>query len=66
MDATTQRITPNQQTLDAIEEAKSGKLQNTPPIDLTSRETMFKSIGIQKRSTQQIHVIEATNSRLQK
>lgn len=34
---------PNEVTKTAIEEARSGKLRNTPPIDTSSVEAMFKS-----------------------
>ena len=37
---------PNKETLEAIEEARSGKLRSTPPIDLSSPEAMFKSMGL--------------------
>lgn len=37
---------PNEVTKAAIEEAKSGKLHNTPPIDISSVEAMFKSMGL--------------------
>ncbi len=35
---------PNEITMAAIEEAMSGKLRATPPIDTSSVEAMFKSI----------------------
>ena len=35
---------PNETTKAAIEEARSGKLRNVPPIDTSSVEAMFKSI----------------------
>lgn len=35
---------PNKITMAAIEEAMSGKLRATPPIDTSSVEAMFKSI----------------------
>jgi hypothetical protein len=38
---------PNKETRDAIEEARSGKLRNTPAIDLSSPDAMFKSMGSQ-------------------
>lgn len=37
---------PNEETKAAIEEARSGKLRNTPAIDLTSPEAMLKSMGL--------------------
>jgi hypothetical protein len=37
---------PNEVTKSAIEEAKSGKLHNVPPVDTTSVEAMFKSMGL--------------------
>jgi hypothetical protein len=37
---------PNKETRDAIEEARSGKLRNTPAIDLSSPDAMFKSMGL--------------------
>lgn len=37
---------PNEITKAAIEEAKSGKLCNTPPIDTSSVEAMLKSMGL--------------------
>lgn len=36
----------NTATKAAIEEARSGKLRNTPPVDLSSPEAMFKSMGL--------------------
>lgn len=33
---------PNEITKDAIEEARSGKLRNVPPVDTSSVEAMFK------------------------
>lgn len=38
--------TPNAETLAAIEEARSGKLHNEPPVDTSSVEAMFKSMGL--------------------
>lgn len=35
---------PNNQTKAAIEEARSGKLRNVPPIDTSSIDAMFKSM----------------------
>ncbi|MDE5674906.1 MAG: toxin-antitoxin system protein [Muribaculaceae bacterium] len=37
---------PNEVTKAAIEEAKSGKLRDTSPIDTSSVEAMFKSMGL--------------------
>lgn len=37
---------PNEITKAAIEEAKSGKLRNMPPVDTSSVEAMFGSMGI--------------------
>lgn len=37
---------PNEETLTAIEEARSGKLENVPGIDTSSVEAMFKSAGV--------------------
>lgn len=37
---------PNAATLEAIEESRSGKLRDVPPVDLSSAEAMFKSMGI--------------------
>ncbi len=37
---------PNEITLEAMEEAKSGKLRNAPVLDLSSIEAMEKSMGI--------------------
>lgn len=37
---------PNEVTRAAIEEARSGKLRDVPPIDTSSVETMFKSVGL--------------------
>ena len=37
---------PNKETIDAFEEAKSGKLKNVSPIDTSSIESMFKSLGL--------------------
>lgn len=37
---------PNDTTKAAIEEAKSGKLAATDPIDTSSVEAMFKSVGL--------------------
>ncbi len=37
---------PNEITLEAMEEAKSGKLKNVPALDLSSIEAMEKSMGI--------------------
>lgn len=38
--------TPNEETLAAIEEARSGKLHDVPPVDTSSVEAMFKSVGL--------------------
>lgn len=38
--------TPNQETIAAIEEARSGKLRDVPPVDTSSVEAMFKSVGL--------------------
>lgn len=38
--------TPNEDTMAAIEEARSGKLRDVPPIDTSSVEAMFKSAGL--------------------
>ena len=38
--------TPNDDTLSALEEARSGKLRNAAPIDTSSVEAMFKSTGL--------------------
>lgn len=35
---------PNEETKEAIEEARSGKLRNTPAVDTSSVEAMFKSV----------------------
>jgi hypothetical protein len=35
---------PNQETIEAIEEAKSGKLQDS--LDVSSVEAMYKSMGL--------------------
>lgn len=37
---------PNEETKAAIEEARSGKLRGTTPVDLSSVEAMFKSAGL--------------------
>lgn len=37
---------PNKETMSAIAEARSGKLRNTPAVDLSSPEAMFKSMGL--------------------
>ncbi len=37
---------PNEVTKAAIEEARSGKLRNVPPVDTSSVEAMFKSMGL--------------------
>ena len=37
---------PNEETLAAMEEAKSGKLRDVPPIDTSSVEAMLKSMGL--------------------
>ena len=37
---------PNEVTKAAIEEARSGKLRNVAPIDTSSVEAMFKSMGL--------------------
>lgn len=37
---------PNETTKAAIEEARSGKLRNATPVDTTSVESMFKSMGL--------------------
>ncbi|MCH5227229.1 MAG: ribbon-helix-helix protein, CopG family [Muribaculaceae bacterium] len=37
---------PNEITKAAMEEAKSGKLRGTTPVDTTSVESMFKSAGL--------------------
>lgn len=37
---------PNEVTKAAIEEARSGKLRDVPPVDTSSVEAMFKSTGI--------------------
>lgn len=37
---------PNEVTKAAIEEARSGKLRNVPPVDTSSAEAMFKSMEI--------------------
>ena len=37
---------PNEATKSAIEEARSGKLHNEPPLDLSSIEAMEKSMGL--------------------
>lgn len=38
--------TPNEKTLAALEEARSGKLRDATPIDTSSVEVMFKSAGL--------------------
>ena len=37
---------PNEETKAAIEEARSGKLRNVAPVDTSSVEGMFKSMGL--------------------
>lgn len=37
---------PNEITKAAIEEARSGKLKDVPPVDTSSVEAMFKSMGL--------------------
>lgn len=37
---------PNEVTKAAIEEARSGKLRETAPVDTSSVEAMFKSMGL--------------------
>lgn len=37
---------PNETTKAAIEEAKSGKLRDVPPVDTSSVDAMFKSMGL--------------------
>lgn len=37
---------PNEETLAAMEEVKSGKLRGTTPVDTSSVEAMFKSAGL--------------------
>lgn len=37
---------PNEVTKAAIEEARSGKLRNVSPVDTSSVEAMFKSMGL--------------------
>lgn len=37
---------PNETTRAAIEEARSGKLRDVPPVDTSSVEAMFKSMGL--------------------
>lgn len=37
---------PNETTKAAIEEARSGKLRNATPVDTSSVESMFKSMGL--------------------
>lgn len=37
---------PNDVTIAAIEEARSGKLKGTTPVDTSSMEAMFKSAGL--------------------
>lgn len=37
---------PNEETLAAMKEAKSGRLRNMPAIDLSSIEAMEKSMGL--------------------
>lgn len=36
---------PNETTKAAIEEARSGRLRDVPPVDTSSVESMFKSMG---------------------
>lgn len=37
---------PNETTKAAIEEAKSGKLRDVTPVDTSSAEAMFRSMGL--------------------
>lgn len=37
---------PNETTKLAIEEARSGKLRNVAPVDTSSVDAMFKSVGL--------------------
>lgn len=37
---------PNEITREAIDEARSGKLRNASPIDTSSVDAMFKSVGL--------------------
>ncbi len=37
---------PNEETKAAIAEARSGKLRSVPPVDTSSAESMFKSMGL--------------------
>lgn len=37
---------PNELTKAAIEEARSGRLRDVPPVDTSSVEAMFKSVGL--------------------
>jgi hypothetical protein len=37
---------PNEETIAAIEEARSGKLRDVPSIDTSSVEAMIKSMGL--------------------
>ncbi|MEZ3591656.1 MAG: toxin-antitoxin system protein [Muribaculaceae bacterium] len=37
---------PNAETLAAMEEARSGRLRDVPPLDLSSIEAMEKSMGL--------------------
>lgn len=37
---------PNEETKAAMEEARSGKLRGTTPVDTSSIEAMFKSAGL--------------------
>lgn len=37
---------PNELTKSAIEEARSGKLRNETPVDTSSVDAMFKSMGL--------------------
>ncbi len=37
---------PNEITKAAIEEARSGRLRDVPPVDTSSVEAMFKSMGL--------------------
>ena len=39
-------VEPNEVTKAAIEEARSGKLRDVPPVDTSSVEAMFKSMGL--------------------
>lgn len=37
---------PNEETKAAIDEARSGKLRDVPPVDTSSVDAMFKSMGL--------------------